>query len=315
MSPPIADTAGTVASVRAFNRFYTRQIGVLNEGLLDSPFSLTEVRVLFEIGHRSGPTATELAADLGLDAGYLSRMLQRLAKRRLVARDRATDDGRRRPLRLTSTGRSTLAGLDRSSSAQVARMIGGLPAGEEQRLAGLMHSIRHLLEPPAASGAEVKLRAPAPGDLGWVVQRHGAVYAREYGWDQTFEALVARIVGGFGEKHDPRRERCWIAERDGQPVGCVFLVRQSERVAKLRLLLVEPGARSLGVGRRLVEACVRFAREAGYRKVRLWTNSVLVAARRLYTKAGFRLVESAPHHSFGRDLVGETWELVLDRES
>jgi DNA-binding MarR family transcriptional regulator/GNAT superfamily N-acetyltransferase len=312
MSAPGLAAAATVDAVRNFNRFYTRKIGVLNEGLLDSPFSLTEVRVLYELAHRADATATDLARDLDLDAGYLSRMLARFARRRLIARERSTQDGRQTHLRLTASGRKTFGTLNTRSSQQMKALIGHLPAAEQQRLAGLMQSVRHLLAKPDERPSGVVLRGPAPGDLGWVVQRHGALYAQEYGWDQRFEALVARIVADYVEDLDAARERCWIAELEQQPVGCVFLVRKTDAVAKLRLLLVEPSARGHGVGRQLVRACIDFARTAGYRKIELWTNRVLHAARRIYEQAGFRLVRSEKHHSFGHDLVGETWELALE---
>jgi DNA-binding MarR family transcriptional regulator/GNAT superfamily N-acetyltransferase len=298
-------------SIRRFNRFYTRKIGVLQRGLLDSPFSLTEVRVLYELAHRPRITATELGADLGLDAGYLSRMLARFGRLQLVGRERAAQDARRTHLRLTAKGRKTFAALNARSGAQVAGMIGHLPEPEQQRLAGVMRTVEHLLTAPGEPRPEVVLRAPQPGDLGWVVQRHGALYSQEYNWDQTFEALVARIVADFGRNPDPRRERCWIAEMAGAPVGCIFLVRESDAVAKLRLLLVEPSARGAGVGGKLVAECISFARSAGYRKITLWTNSVLHAARRIYEKAGFKLVKAEPHRSFGHELVGQYWELPL----
>lgn len=303
--------AAPVDAVRHFNRFYTRKIGVLNEGLLESPFSLTETRVLYELAHRDDATASDLLRELELDPGYLSRMLSRLEKLKLIERRRSREDARRSHLRLTATGRKTFAQLNERSDRQVASLIGHLGAPEQAQLAELLRGVRHVLSKPEERAAEVKLRDPRPGELGWVVQRHGALYAQEYGWDDRFEGLVAAIVGEYVEKRDPRRGRCWIAEMGGEPVGCVFLVRQSDRVAKLRLLLVEPSARGHGVGRKLVEACVAFAREAGYRKVVLWTNSVLLAARHIYERAGFKRVEAKEHHSFGHALVGETWELVL----
>lgn len=304
--------AKAVDAVRRFNRFYTRKIGVLNDGLLDSPFSLTEVRVLYELAHRPELTATDVQRELSLDAGYLSRMLARFARKRLIARTRSKQDGRQTHLSLTEHGRKVFAALNKRSSAEINALLAHLPAGEQERLVGLLQGVSHLLSTPSERTAKPILRAPRPGDLGWVVQRHGALYAQEYGWDERFEALVASIVAEFGEKHDDARERCWIAELDGHPVGCIFLVGQSDTVAKLRLLLVEPSARGHGVGRRLVDECIAFARTAGYRKIILWTNSVLHAARRIYEKAGFKLMRSEKHHSFGHDLVGETWELALD---
>lgn len=305
-----------VEAVRRFNRFYTKQIGVLHEGLLRSPFSLAEARVLYELAHRAKPTAAELGRDLGLDPGYLSRILRGFAQQRLLEKAPSEADGRRSLLALTEKGRDAFAPLDARSQAEIGAMLGALSAAEQRRLIEAMETITTLLGGPAGStGAGSKapyvLRPPQPGDMGWVVGRHGVLYAREYGWDEQFEALVAEIAAAFIQRYDPRQERCWIAERDGEPVGSVFLVKRSKTVAKLRLLLVEPEARGLGIGARLVEECVRFARQAGYRKITLWTNSVLHAARRVYERSGFRRVHEEPHHSFGHDLVGETWELEL----
>lgn len=306
-----ASRSSPVDSVRQFNRFYTRKIGVLQQGLLESPFSLTEARVLYELAHHSGITATALGAELGLDAGYLSRMLARFTKLRLVTRRRSTADARNVTLSLTAHGRKTFATLNTRSSTQISALLAHLPAPEQQRLASLLRTVEHLLTPPDAPRPEVRLRDLQPGDLGWVVQRHGALYAQEYHWDDTFEALVARIVADYVDKRDATREHAWIADMGGTPVGCIFLVRESDTVAKLRLLLVEPSARGAGVGRKLVETCVAFARQAGYRKVTLWTNSILHAARAIYVRAGFQLVHSEPHRSFGHDLVGQNWELSL----
>lgn len=303
---------GPTDSIRRFNRFYTRKIGVLERGLLGSSFSLTEVRVLYEIAHRHQPTATDLGRDLGLDAGYLSRILARFAKGRLLTRRPTRHDGRQSHLGLTKLGRKTFSDLNARSNRQIGDLVGHLPETEQHRLADVMRAAQHLLTPPADPRPTVILRDLRPGDLGWVVQRHGMLYAQEYGWDLTFEALVAGIVADFGRKHDPACERCWIAEMDGLPVGCIFLVRQTKRIAKLRLLLVEPSARGAGVGRMLVAACVNFARFAGYAKVQLWTNSVLHAARQIYEKAGFHLMATEAHHSFGHNLEGQTWELALN---
>jgi DNA-binding MarR family transcriptional regulator/N-acetylglutamate synthase-like GNAT family acetyltransferase len=299
-----------VAAVRRFNRFYTQKIGVLHEGLLGSPFSLSQARVLYELAHRQGPTASELGQDLGLDAGYLSRILRGFEKRRFIARSRSKADARRSHLTLTAHGRKAFAPLDARSHEEIGAMLGELPAPEQHRLVESMHTIEELLgkrPPPAA----YVLRPPRPGDMGWVVHRHAVLYAQEYGWDQRFEAMVAGVVAKIIERCHPERERGWIAEKDGEAVGSVFLVRQSARVAQLRLLLVEPKARGLGIGARLVEECVRFARFAGYEKITLWTHSILVAARRIYQKAGFRLVARERHRSFGHDLLGETWERAL----
>ncbi len=301
-----------VAAVRRFNRFYTRQIGVLQEGLLGSPFSLTEVRVLYELAHRDEPTATDLARALGLDAGYLSRILRGFQRRGLVEKTPSPADGRQTLLSLTKKGERTFAPLDARSSAEIGALLRGLSPDRQRRLMEAMRTIEHLL-----GGAEPEhqtpflLRPHQPGDMGWVVHRHGVLYAQEYGWDERFEALVAEIAATFIRNFDPKRERCWIAERDGEIVGSVFLVKQSKAVARLRLLLVEPKARGLGLGRRLVSECERFARQAGYRKIVLWTNSVLRAARRVYEEAGYRLVHEERHHSFGHDLIGESWELDL----
>jgi DNA-binding MarR family transcriptional regulator/N-acetylglutamate synthase-like GNAT family acetyltransferase len=303
--------AQRVAAVRRFNRFYTQRIGVLHEGLLGSPFSLAEGRVLYELAHRERPTAKELGRDLGLDPGYLSRILRGFERRRLVARTRSEADGRQSLLSLTRRGQDAFAPLHARSRDEIGALLGALSPVDQERLIQAMRTIEELLGAGPEPRAPYLLRPHQPGDMGWVVHRHGVVYAREYGFDEHFEALVAGIVARFVERFDARRERCWIAEKDGEIVGSVFLVRHSKLVAQLRLLLVEPKARGLGIGARLVGECVRFARQAGYRKVTLWTNSILVAARRLYEAAGFRLVASERHRSFGRDLVGETWKLPL----
>jgi DNA-binding MarR family transcriptional regulator/GNAT superfamily N-acetyltransferase len=305
--------AERIAAVRQFNRFYTRRIGVLHEGLLDSPYSLTEVRVLYELAHRNGLTARDLARDLGLDHGYLSRILQSFARRGFVRRDTAASDARQRPLTLTPSGRRAFAPLDRRSQKEVAAMLAPLAEGDQRRLTGAMNAIEALLEAPDAPSTPFVLRTHRPGDMGWVIQAHGELYWREYGWDERFEALVAHIAAEFIDKHDARRERCWIAERDGERVGSVFLVRKSATVAKLRLLIVEPKARGLGLGKTLVAECIRFARECGYRTITLWTQQNLLAARRIYEAAGFKLVAREPHAMFGVPLTGETWELDLPR--
>ena len=303
--------AERAAGVRAFNRFYTRRIGVLQEGLLRSPFSLAEARVLYELAQRARPTASELGQALGLDAGYLSRILAGFESRGLVGRRPSPSDGRRSLLRLTAKGHRAFASLDRRSQVETAALLAPLTADEQGRLVGALRTVERLLGGARAAGNPYVLRPPRPGDMGWVVHRHAVLYASEYGWDERFEALVAGIGAKFVAGHDPARERCWIAERDGEIVGSVLLVRQSRTVAKLRLLLVEPAARGHGIGARLVDECIAFARQAGYRRIMLWTNDVLHAARRLYEKAGFRLLRAEPHHSFGHDLVGETWVLTL----
>jgi DNA-binding MarR family transcriptional regulator/N-acetylglutamate synthase-like GNAT family acetyltransferase len=305
------DFDGRVGSVRRFNRFWTRQIGVLREEYLESPFSLTEVRVLYELANRGESTASELGEELGLDAGYLSRILRGFEKHDLIHKRPSETDGRRRLLRLTERGREAFAPLDARSRNDIGAMLGGMSTAEQERLVGAMQTIERLLSVSPEPVVPYLLRAHLPGDMGWVVHRHGVLYAREYGWDERFEALVAEIVAKFIRQYDPKLERCWIAERDGEIVGCVFLVRESEEIAKLRLLLVEPKVRGLGIGSRLVEECIRFARQAGYRKITLWTNDVLDSARRIYKAMGFRLVHEEPHHSFGHDLVGQTWELML----
>ena len=301
-----------VEAVRRFNRFYTRQIGLLRRGAYNSPFSLTEVRVLYELAHRDKPTASELGRDLGLDAGYLSRMLRGFERRALVTRTRSAADGRRSHLALTAPGRRVFAPLDARSHDEVAALLSGLTPAAQTHVIAAMRTIERLLgrdrSPPSAA---YLLRPPQPGDLGWVIHRHGAVYAREYGYDARFEALVAEIVARFIARFDPARERCWIAEQDGALVGSVFLVARSRSVAQLRLLLVEPQARGSGLGTRLVDECVRFARRAGYRTLMLWTQSELSAARRLYQAAGFRVVRRERNHSFGKALASETWQLDL----
>jgi DNA-binding MarR family transcriptional regulator/N-acetylglutamate synthase-like GNAT family acetyltransferase len=303
--------AARIAAVRRFNRFYTRRIGVLREGLLESPFSLAEARVIYELANRDDPTATDLAAELALDAGYLSRLLRGLEQRGLVARRRSAADGRRSHLALTARGRRAFAQLDSRSAAEISAMLAPLPAPEQSRLMGAIGTIERILGAPGEPRVPYLLRSHQPGDIGWVVSRHGALYAQEYGWDERFEAFVARIAAQFVERFDPKRERCWIAERDGQNVGAVFLVRKSASVAQLRMLIVEPQARGLGIGHRLVDECERLARLAGYRKIVLWTNDVLHAARRIYETAGYRMVKEERHRSFGRDLVGQYWELKL----
>lgn len=300
-----------VAAVRRFNRFYTQKIGVLEEGLLHSAFSLTEARVLYELAHRDHPAAADLCRDLGLDPGYLSRILARLGRRGLLAKGVAESDGRRRSLALTAAGRAAFAGLDRASRGQVAALIGTLPPPGRRRLVAAMATLEMMLGGGAPAPVPYILRPPRPGDLGHVVSRHGALYAEEYGWDETFEFLVAGIVADFAKTQDARRECCWIAEREGEAVGSVFVVRETDAVARLRLLYVEPEARGLGIGARLVDEAVRFARQAGYATLTLWTNDILLAARHLYEAAGFTLVREEPHHSFGHDLVGQYWEMDL----
>jgi DNA-binding MarR family transcriptional regulator/GNAT superfamily N-acetyltransferase len=305
------DREAQIAAVRAFNRFYTRQIGLLEEGLYRSEFSLTEVRVLYELAHRDGLTASELVRYLNLDPGYLSRLLKKFEARGLVTRAPSEADARQSVLALTPAGRDAFAPLNRASHDEIAAMLGHLGADEREALVKAMQTVRRLLGGAPGPRVPYILRPPRPGDLGWVVHRQAVLYATEYGWDGTFEALVAEIAAAFVKNFDPKRERCWIAEREGEIVGSVFVVRQSDEVAKLRLLYVEPSARGLGIGRRLVEECIGFARSRGYRTLTLWTNDILVSARRIYEAAGFRLVGEERHHSFGKDLVGQNWELAL----
>ncbi len=299
-----------IAAIRRFNRFYTTAIGVLQEGLVGGAYSLTETRVLFEIGHRDGTSATDLARDLNLDTGYLSRILARFAREQLLHRTRAPEDARRSILRLTAQGHATLAPLEARSDALVAGLIARLPSETADAVVAAMARIEAALGP--ASPAPVTLRALRPGDLGWVIARHGAIYAQEFGWDASFETLVAGIAAEVMAKFDPASEAAWIAERDGVPLGSVFLVRADDATAKLRLLIVDPAARGLGIGARLVAACTGFARAAGYRRITLWTHSILAAARRLYAAEGYCLTASAPLHAFGVTLTEETWVLDLD---
>jgi DNA-binding MarR family transcriptional regulator/GNAT superfamily N-acetyltransferase len=308
-----ADLLRRVEAVRRFNRFYTKQIGVLNEGLLNSPFSLAEARVVYELAHHEQTTATHLAQELELDPGYLSRILRRLQQRGLIGRRRSDADGRQVLISLTERGQAAFSEINAASRNEIEAMLRDLSPAEQDRLLHAMQTIESLLGAPVEHRVPYILRPHQPGDMGWVVHRHGVLYNREYGWDETFEALVAEIVAAFIRDYDPRRERCWIAEKDGENVGSVFLVKHPERegVAKLRLLLVEPHARGLGIGRRLVQECTRFARQVGYRKITLWTTSVLEAARRIYEREGYRLVHREPLHSFGHDLISETWELEL----
>ena len=308
-----------IAAVRAFNRFYTQRIGALREHHLESPFPLTGVRVLYELAHwpetGDAPSASVLAARLALDEGYLSRMLRSFEQRRLVRKKPSAADARRKSLTLTRPGRQLFASLDARSRAEVAAILGKLSTAGQSRVVEAMRSIGSLLGQPVADAhprpTPYVLRPPQPGDIGWVVHRHGVLYAQEYGYDERFEALVAEIAARFVQHFDPKLERCWIAERDGEIVGSVLLVKDGDEIAKLRLLYVEPKARGLAIGRRLVDECIGFARRTGYRKITLWTNDVLVSARRIYQAAGFHLVREEPHHSFGRDLVGQYWELPL----
>lgn len=299
-----------VDAVRAFTRSYTSVLALLDEGLLDTPYSVTEARVIFELGRAEatdGTDATALRRTLRIDAGYLSRILGRFDADGLLTRTRSGSDARRAVLRLTARGRAVFDTLDGRSAAQVRDLLVDLGEADQQRLVTAMDTVREILGEPPRRPRTVVLRQAGPGDFGWVISRHGALYATEYGWDSSFEALVARIVAEFIDGHDPAREAAWLAEIDGDPAGCVFCVAKDETTAQLRILLVEPSARGIGIGSRLVEECLRFARAAGYRRIELWTNDVLKSARRIYEAAGFTLVDEQPHHSFGKDLVGQTW--------
>lgn len=303
--------AALIASVRRYNRFYTQRLGLLNEHLDYSDWSLTEARVLYELAHRDSPVAAELARDLSLDPGYLSRMLRRFQAAGVVQRSRSTSDARRNHLVLTANGRKSFAALDASTRREIERLLAPLPRDGQETLARAMESIRLVLEPNGVPA--IGLRDVVAGDIGWIVERHGALYASEFGYDASFEGLVAKIAGAFLENHDPARERGWIAIRDGLRVGSVLLVGADETTAKLRLLLVEPAARGSGIGQMLVDRCTTFARRAGYARITLWTQSHLAAARRIYEAAGYVRVAEEPHRSFGKDLVAETWTLELTR--
>jgi DNA-binding MarR family transcriptional regulator/RimJ/RimL family protein N-acetyltransferase len=316
---PGAGTAGSsgdrpterIEAVRAFNRFYTAITGLLQEGFLETPYSLTDVRVIFELAQEETTELSELRRALQLDAGYLSRLISRLEEGGLLTRASSSTDRRRQLLRLTPAGRKAFRQLDQRAAEQVASLLGRLRDEQQRALVGAMATIRSVLGQPEADPGLVVLREPEPGELGWIVYRHGALYAEEYGWDSDFEALVARIVAEFMERGDWERERAWIAEQGGKPVGCVLCTRKSHRVAQLRLLLVEPEARNRGIGSRLVEQCLGFARRAGYGRITLWTNDVLEDARRIYERSGFVLEEKERHHSFGNDLVGQYWSKEL----
>jgi DNA-binding MarR family transcriptional regulator/GNAT superfamily N-acetyltransferase len=309
-----AARSATVQAIRAFNRFYTKKAGLLDRGLLDSPYSLTEVRVLYELAHGQGLTATSLTESLGIDPGYLSRVLRRFERNQLIIRKRSQDDARTSLLRLTATGRAVFSELDVRQAAQVERMIAAVPPESQRNLVASVQTIMSILgeaDTNHSAAGQVRLRTHLAGDMGWVMSTHGDLYAREYGWDLRFEALVGEIIVNFIRSFDPERERCWIAELGGERVGSIFLVKDTSTVAKLRLLLVTPAARGRGVGKRLVDECIEFARRTGYRKLTLWTNSVLHAARHIYEVHGFRLIKEEEHASFGHKLTGQYWELDL----
>lgn len=307
---PVTNSDASIAAIRRFNRFYTRKIGVLDQQLLQSPFSLTEARVLFELAQQDDLTAREIGTRLGLDPGYLSRIVHTFTEKNLVTRKPVPTDKRQFRLALTAKGRLAFGRLNKTSHEDVTEMLGALPADGKQRLVDAMTTIEQLLDREVPR-PEVTLRAHRPGDMGWIVQQHGLLYTREFGWDISFEGMVAEIAAQFLKEFDPAYERCWIAEIGSSQAGSICLVRYSDEIAKIRLLLVDPTARGTGLGKRLVDECIAFARQRSYRKITLWTQSMLLAARAIYENAGFVLVASEPHHSFGHDLVGETWELTL----
>jgi DNA-binding MarR family transcriptional regulator/GNAT superfamily N-acetyltransferase len=312
----VADTSEVaeeeVAAVRGFSRFYTGVVRVLDEGLLETPYSLTEARILYELAQNDATDVVDLRRTVGIDGGYMSRLLSRFASDGLISRERSAADGRRQVLRLTEQGRAAFDLLDDRSTGQVRQVLARLDRAQRSQLLAALRAVEQLLGDPVPPDTVV-LRPAGSGDFGWIVQRNGLLYAQEYGWDQSYEALVARIVADFveDEARAAGRAAAWIAEVDGEPVGCVLCVRKDDTTAQLRLLLVDPVARGRGVGRRLVDECIRFARRAGYQRMVLWTNDVLTAARRVYERAGFQLEAEDPHHSFGHDLVGQTWSLDL----
>jgi DNA-binding MarR family transcriptional regulator/GNAT superfamily N-acetyltransferase len=311
-SPSVnSSTPKVIAEVRQFNRFYTRCLCLLDRHLLDSPFTLTEVRVLYELARRESTTASAMAADLGLDLGYSSRILKMFERRRYIKRERSCTDTRRYHIRLTRLGRQRFLPLDKAACAQIARLIEPVPANRRDQLVESMQTIQGLLTAQTVETKAYQLRGLRPGDIGWVTHRQALLYQQEYGWDISYEALVAEILGGFVKSFDAASESAWIAEQDQKILGSVFLVRASDKIAKLRLLYVEPSARGLGIGRRLVDECIAFARGKGYETLTLWTNDVLISARKIYQAAGFRLTSEERHHSFGKDLIGQTWDLAL----
>jgi DNA-binding MarR family transcriptional regulator/N-acetylglutamate synthase-like GNAT family acetyltransferase len=300
-----------VNEVRQFNRFYTKQIGALSENYLDSDFSLAETRVLYELAHRDDLTAKQLCADLDMDAGYLSRILRSFEERGLIKRVASKADGRQHLIVMTAKGRKEFTPLERGAFDGVAQLLEPLANERQEEVMEAMKVIRNALGDELPKSNSFVLRSSKPGDMGWVLYRHAAIYGQEYGWDERFESLVADVVADYLKNHEPSKENCWIAEKDGKNVGSIFLVRESDEIAKLRLLIVEPETRGMGIGARLVEECIRFAKQSGYKKIRLWTNSCLHSARRIYERCGFYLVEETPHNMFGEGLVGQTWELTL----
>lgn len=307
-----AATAGNaIAAVRGFNRFYTRQLGLLERGLLGSEFTLTEARILYELAHRRASTASEIGGELGLDLGYLSRVVKKFERRRLIERTRSSSDGRRQQLKLTQKGRDAFEPLDRAAKTQIADMIDPMTIDQRRELVEALWKAQRLLRPESVTAPSYRLRSLRTGDIGWIIHRQAVLYAQEYGWDETYEHLITDILAKFVRDFDHEAERGWVAEVEQKVVGSVFLVKASPTLARLRLLYVEPEARGLGIGRRLVRECIEFARARGYRKLSLWTNDVLSSARRIYESAGFELVKEERHRSFGKDLVGQTWELPL----
>ncbi|NHK29705.1 MAG: MarR family transcriptional regulator [Asgard group archaeon] len=300
-----------INEIRSFNRFYTRIIGVLREGLLHSRYSLTEARILFEIANQENLTASDLQRILGLDPGYLSRILSSFKQQGLIKKVKSKKDARQRLLSLTKEGQKAFSLLDKRSTDEIKEMLNDLSETEQKKLLTAMNSIRSLLDKGFKFSEPFFLRTHEPGDMGWIVYLHGYLYSQEYGWNEEFEALVSQIVADFLKNFNPAKERCWVAEMDREIVGSVFVVYESDNTAKLRLLLVDPKARGMGLGTRLVEECIKFARRCGYKKLVLWTNSVLLEANHIYKKKGFKLVNQEKHHSFGHDLIGENWELVL----
>jgi DNA-binding MarR family transcriptional regulator/GNAT superfamily N-acetyltransferase len=297
--------------VRGFNRFFTKQIGVLREGLLHSPYSLTEARIIFELANQSNLTATKLGNALGLDTGYLSRILNKLEQLRLIKKNRSDDDGRQRLISLTTKGEKIFSLLDTRSNDEVSEMLSRLNESGRARLIEAMQTIEDIFNQGSKHLKSVYLRHHEPGDMGWVIRQHGLFYHQRYGWDESFEAFVSQICADFINQYDPQKERCWVAEMQDEQIGSIFCVNAGENVAKLRMLLVAPKARGLGLGTKMVKECIRFARRVGYKKITLWTNDILIDARKIYEKQGFKLVKEESHHSFGHDLVGQNWDLML----
>jgi DNA-binding MarR family transcriptional regulator/N-acetylglutamate synthase-like GNAT family acetyltransferase len=300
-----------VATVRRFNRFYTKRLGLLDQGLLKTQFPLIQARILFELAQQEQSTATALKQELGIDAGYLSRILASFEKDGLLRKSTSQTDSRQRLLSLTAKGRKAFSTLDARSKTDIEKLLDGLSSEDHHRLLHAMATIEGLLDASETAVPAFFLRSHEPGDIGWMTHRHGVLYDEEYGFDETFEALVAEILAKFIQSHDPKRERIWIAERDGERIGSIMIVDAGKKIAQLRLLLVEPKVRGRGLGGRLIDECIKFSKRQSYKKIKLWTQSNLLEARHLYTKAGFEVVEEKPHHSFGHDLTAEIWERNL----